>query len=155
MGQDLVDDDLEDQRRRQGEDLNEQGRREHVAERPAVTPDGRQEPTHAERFRVDAGSADATGDKQRLSAALAGKLLERNLHRPMADRVDEPAKAGRDATRVDAKPAASEPDDRRSRHPAHPLGVCASDQTGPQANLLRGAYEIEFVGFAAPSASSR
>ena len=48
VGQHLVDDDLEDQRRRESEDLNEQGRREHMPERSAIAPEGRQEPAHPE-----------------------------------------------------------------------------------------------------------
>ena len=61
--QHLVDDDLEYQRRRQGENLDEKGRREHMSERPAVPPDGRQEPAHPERFRIDAGAPDPAGDQ--------------------------------------------------------------------------------------------
>src|SRR5277367_253115 len=37
MGQNLVDDDLEEERRREGENLHEQRRGQHMAERPATS----------------------------------------------------------------------------------------------------------------------
>ena len=144
--QHLVDDHLENQRRRQGEDLDEQRRRQHMPERSAVAPEGRQEPAHPEGLRVDAGAADPAGDQKRLPPALARKLLERDLHHRMADRIDQPAKARRDAPGVDVKRAALQPNDRRGRHFLHPLRTRAGHQPRPQADLLGGANEIEFVG---------
>jgi hypothetical protein len=91
MGQHLVDDDLKEQRRREGENLHEQRRREHMAERTAVAPDGGHEPAHAELAWIDAGAADPAGDEQRLSADLARDLLDRRLAGGVTDRIDEPA----------------------------------------------------------------
>src|SRR5580704_2704652 len=74
VGQYFVDDDLKDQRRGQTEDLNEQRRRQHMSERPAIAPEGRQEPADAERPGADAGPPDAARDKERLAAGLAREL---------------------------------------------------------------------------------
>src|SRR5580658_5068242 len=63
MGQHFVDDDLKDQRRRYREELNEQGGGKHMAERMAIAPKRRQEPSEAERFRGDAGAPDAARNK--------------------------------------------------------------------------------------------
>ena len=79
VGQHLVDDHLEEERRRQGEDLHEQRRREHMAERTAIAPEGGQEPAHAELARIGAGAADPARDEQRLPADLARDVLERQL----------------------------------------------------------------------------
>ena len=81
MGQHLVDDDLEEQRRREGENLHEQRRRQHMAERTAIAPDGGQEPAHAELARIDAGAADPASDEKRLPADLARDVFERRLLR--------------------------------------------------------------------------
>ena len=71
MGQDLVDHHLEEERRGQGENLHEQRRRQHMAERTAIAPERRQEPADAELPRIDAGAADPSGEEQRLLASRA------------------------------------------------------------------------------------
>ena len=75
MGQHLVDDHLEEQRRRERENLHEQRRRQHMAERTAIAPDGGQEPAHAELARIDAGAADPASDR----AAPARRCRARGL----------------------------------------------------------------------------
>ncbi len=145
--QHLVDDHLENQRRRQGEDLDEQRRREHMPERLAVTPDGRQEPAHPERFRVDAGAPDPAGEQEeparhtRAQAPREGISVDR-----VTDRINQPAKTRWDAAGVDAKGAVLQPNNRRGRHFLHPLRTCARHQASPHADVLSGPYEIEFVG---------
>ena len=71
MGQHLVDDDLEEQGRCECEDLHEQRRGQHMAERTAIAPDRRQEPAHAELAGIDARAADPARDEQRLPAGQA------------------------------------------------------------------------------------
>jgi hypothetical protein len=63
MGQHFVDDHLEEQGRRESENLHEQRGGQHMAERTAITPDRGQEPAHAELARIDAGAADPARDK--------------------------------------------------------------------------------------------
>ena len=48
MDQHLVDDDLEEKRRQQREDLDEERGQQDLAERPAIAPDRREEPAEAE-----------------------------------------------------------------------------------------------------------
>src|SRR5580693_8393963 len=102
MSQHLVDDHLEEQRRREAENLHEQRRRKHMAERTAITPDGGQEPAHAELARVGAGAADPAGDQQRLPADVARAVLERRLWDSVPGRIDGPAEARRTAPTMDA-----------------------------------------------------
>ena len=90
MGQHLVDDHLEEQRRREGENLHEQRCGQHMAERTAIAPDGGQEPAHAELARIDAGAADPASDEQRLPADSAREIFERHLLDGVADRIDQP-----------------------------------------------------------------
>ena len=92
MGQHLVDHDLEEQGRRERENLHEQRGRQHMAEGTAITPDRGQEPAHAELARIDAGAADLASDEKRLPAAIARKVFERRFLNGMADRIDQPAK---------------------------------------------------------------
>ena len=92
MGQHLVDHHLEEQRRRERENLHEQRRRQHMAERTAITPDRGQEPAHAELARIDAGAADPASDEKRLPADVARKVFERRFLDGVADRIDQPAK---------------------------------------------------------------
>ena len=117
-----------------------------MSERPAIAPEGRQEPADAERPRADAGPSDAARDEERLAAGLARQLLERHLGRHVADRVDEPAETGRATAAEDGQRAALQPDDGRRRHSPHPLGVRAGHEPRPHADHLGGANEIEFVG---------
>ena len=149
VGQHFVDDDLKDQRRGQTEDLHEQGGGQHMTERPAIAPEGRQEPADAERPRADASASDATRDEKRVAVGLARELLERHLACRVTDRVDEPAKPGRAAAAENKQRAVLQPDNGGRRHSPHPLGVGAGDEPRPHADHLGSANEIEFVGLAA------
>ena len=94
IGQHLVDDHLEEQRRREGEDRHEQRHRQHMAERMAITPDGRAGPAHAERVRID--PAPPIRRAIRAPAAdIARDVFERRLLDGVADRIDESAKPRR------------------------------------------------------------
>ena len=73
VGQHLVDDDLEEQRRRQRENLNEKRRGQHMAERTAISPERRQEPADAERARADARAADPARDEQTPGRRFGGR----------------------------------------------------------------------------------
>ena len=64
----LVDDHLEKQRRREGENLHKQRCGQHMAERTTIAPDRGQEPADAELAWIDAGAADPASDEQRLPA---------------------------------------------------------------------------------------
>ncbi len=86
----LVDHHLEEQRRREGENLHKQRGRQHMAERTAIAPDGGQEPADAELARIDAGAADPARDQQRLPAGQAREVFERDLLDGVADRIDQP-----------------------------------------------------------------
>ena len=146
MGQDLVDDNLEEQRRRQGENLHEQRRRQHVAERTAIAPDGRQEPAHAEQPRIDASAADPAGDQQRLPADLARDALERRLAGGVADRIDEPAQPRRVAPGENDERAIGHSHDCRSGQRSQPFGGHLADQPRFEPDNPGGANEVGFVG---------
>ena len=120
-----------------------------MTERPAIAPEGRQEPADAERPRADAGASDATRDQKRVAVGLARELLERHLARRVTDRVDEPAEPGRAAAAENKQRAVLQPDNGRRRHSPHPLGVRAGDEPRPHADHLGSANEIEFVGLPA------
>jgi hypothetical protein len=79
MGEDLIDDHLEEQRRREAEDRYEQRRRQNMTERTAITPDGRQKPAEAEQARIGAGAADPASEQERAPADQARDVLERGL----------------------------------------------------------------------------
>ena len=148
MRQDLVDDDLEDQRRRQCEDLDEQRRREHMPERLAVAPQRRQEPAQAEHLRADAGPADTTGDEERATVGLPRQVFERQIGRRVGDRIDQPAQARRASPAVDVKRSALQPDDCGGGKLSHPALVDAGRQPGLQPDQFCAANEIELVGIA-------
>ena len=99
MGQHLVDHHLEEQRRREREDRHEQRRRQHMAERTAITPDRGQEPAHAEGVRIDPGAADPASDQERPPADIARDVFERRLLDGVADRIDAAGKAPTDCAR--------------------------------------------------------
>ena len=130
MGQHLVDDHLKEQRRREGENLHEQRRGQHMAERTAIAPDRGQEPAHAELARIDAGAADPASDEKRLSADLAREVFERDLLNGVADRIDEPAKPRRIAP-AEHHQRAVHADDRRRGQIAEPLGGDLRRPGGP------------------------
>ena len=148
MGQHFVDDDLEEQGRREGENLHEQRCGHHMAERAAIAPDGRQEPAHAELAGIDAGAADPASDEERLSAGQARKILKRQFLDGVADRIDEAAEPRRIAPPEHHQRAAGHPDDRRRGQSRKPLGGNLSDEAGSQSNMLGGPYQIGFIGLA-------
>ena len=148
--QDLVDDHLENERRRQREDLNEQRRRKHVAERLAIAPQRRQKPAQTELLRTDPGAADAACDQQHSSVRLARQLLKRDIGRGVAYRIDQPARAGSRPPAKDVKRSVPEANDRGRRDFSHSLFVYAGHQPGLQADHLRCSDEIEIVGGAIP-----
>ena len=147
MGQHLVDDDLEEERRREAENLHEQRRRQHMAERAAIAPDGGQEPAHAELARIGAGAADPARDQKRLSADPARDVLERRLLHRVADRIDEPAKPRRIAP-AEHHQRAVHAHDRRRGQGREPLGGHFGDQAGLEADEPGGANEVGFPGLA-------
>jgi len=146
MGQHLVDDHLEEERRRQGENLHEQRRRDHMAERAAIAPDGGQEPAHPELAWIDARAADPAGDEQRLPARLGRDVLEPPLLSRVADRIDEPAQPGGNAPGEHHERAVSHPHDRRGGQRRQALGGHLADQPGLEAQDPCGAHEVGFVG---------
>ncbi len=146
MGQHLVDHHLEEQRRRESENLHEQRGRQHMAERTAIPPDGGQEPAHAELARIDAGAADPASDEQRLPADVARKVFERGLLDGVADRIDQPAEPRRIAAAEHHERAARHADDRRRGQHRQPLGGDLRDQARLQSDEPGGADEIGFIG---------
>ena len=148
MGQHLVDDHLEEQRRGQGENLHEQRRRQHMAERTAIAPDGGQEPAHAEQARIDASAGDPAGDEQRLPADVARDVLDRRLVGGVADRIDKPAETRRIAPAEHHERAARRPHDCRRGQHRQPLGSHLADQPGLESDDPGGANEVGFVGLA-------
>ena len=148
MGQHLVDDHLEEQRRGQGENLHEQRRRQHMAERTAIAPDGGQEPAHAELARIDASAADPAGDEQRLPADVARDVLDRRLVGGVADRIDKAAETRRIAPAEHHQRAARRPHDRWGGQHRQPLGSHLANQPGLESDHPGGANEVGFVGLA-------
>ncbi len=146
MGQHFVDHHLEEQGRRESENLHEQRGGQHMAERTAIAPDRGQEPAHAELARIDAGAADPASDEKRLAADQARKLFERRFLDGMADRIDQPAEARRIAAAEDHERAAGHADDRGSGQGREPLGGDLRDQARFQSDELGGADEIALVG---------
>ncbi len=146
MGQHLVDHHLEEQGRRESENLHEQRGGQHMAKRTAIAPDRGQEPAHAELARIDAGAADPASDEKRLSADVARKVFNRRFPDGVADRIDEPAEPRRIAATEDHERAAGDADDRRSRQSREPFGGDLLDQASPHSDELGGADEIALVG---------
>ena len=146
MRQDLVDDHLEEQRRRQGENLHEQRRRQHVAERTAIAPDGRQEPAHAELAGICAGAADPASDEQRPPADFLRDVFERRFLGGVADRVDEPAEPRRAAPGENKQRAIGHTHDCRSGQRSQPFSGDLADQPGFEADDPGRANEVAFVG---------
>src|SRR5580692_2876873 len=117
-----------------------------MAERTAISPDRRQEPAHAKLARIHAGAADPASDEKRLPADVARKVFKRRFLDRVADRIDEPAEAGRIAATEDHERAAGDADDCRSRQSREPLGGDLLDQASPQSDELGGADEIALIG---------
>ena len=147
MGQHLVDDDLEEERRREAENLHKQRRGQNMAERAAIAPDRRQEPAHPELARVGAGAADPARDQKRLSADPARDVLERRFLHRVADRIDEPAKPRR-IPPAEHHQRAVHAHDRRRGQGRKPLRGHFGDQTGLEADEPGGANEVGFPGLA-------
>ncbi len=146
MGQNFVDHHLEEQGRREGENLHEQRGGQHMAERTAITPDRGYEPAHAEPARIDAGAADPASDEKRPPADVARKVVKRRFLDAMADRIDEPAEPRGIAAPEHHERAAGHADDRRRRQGREPLGGNLLDQASPQSDELGRADEIALIG---------
>ena len=126
MGQHLVDDDLEEQRRDEREELHEQRGEQHMAERPPVAPDRGQEPAQPEGLRIDAGTGEAPGDEDHQRLHLVVELGLGELAGDARDGVDDAEGAGRKGGGIDdRRPGSKEEEGRASassadgRAPAH------------------------------------
>ncbi len=89
VDQNLVDHELEKDRRRQSEQLHEQRRDQHMGERPPEAHDRRPEPAEAEAVRIRAGPAEPTGHEDRQAGRERLRLRERNLLRRSRHRINE------------------------------------------------------------------
>ena len=73
MHEDLVHHHLEEQRREQGEELQDEGDEQDFAEQLAVLDDGRDEPTEVEA-REFAGERGARGEQDQIATPAGGKV---------------------------------------------------------------------------------
>ena len=89
VAQHLVDHHLEEQRRHEGEELDEERGQQHVGQRSAVAPDRGQEPAEAEALRVVADAPDPAADEQQLRLDLAQELRRREPPIDAGDGVDD------------------------------------------------------------------
>jgi hypothetical protein len=116
-----------------------------VKERPAVSPERRQEPESIECARADARSPETTRDEQNPASGLRDKVIGRQVGRSTADRIDDPLESGRPAPAEDGEGAVLEADDRRPRQTVETLDV-AGYQTRLHSDQLSGSDEIHLVG---------
>ena len=90
VNQHLVDHELEKDRRREREQLHEQGRDQHMGERAPVTHDRGPEPAEAEGLGIDACAREAPGDQDHFARGQGRYVLGGKLLRRPGDRIDEP-----------------------------------------------------------------
>src|SRR5476649_1367209 len=76
MSENLVDNDLKEQRCDKGEDLQEKRGDENMSERLAVTPDRRQEPVESKCARADTRPADLARQHDHLGLNLLKECIE-------------------------------------------------------------------------------
>ena len=88
--QHLVDDELEKERRRQREKLNEKRSGDDLRQRPAIAQERGQEPSEAEGVGIGAGAAETAGDENDLAGRQSRDLLDACLPDFLADRFDQP-----------------------------------------------------------------
>src|SRR5579883_3056246 len=95
MDEHLVDDQLKEQRRREGENLQEEGGDEHIGQRLAIAPDGRQEPAETKRLRLDPSAAETTRDEDDAAVPKLDHFVRADDLGDAVDRIDDPERIRR------------------------------------------------------------
>ncbi len=137
----LVDHELEGQRRRQPQQLDEERGHQHVGERAPVALDRRQEPGQAE-LHLFGRHLQALGDQHDLAVEPFQDFLDRQILLPARHRVHHAEPARRLLHAEHGPVAAPQPDQRRHRQAAQPLGVRVPHQPRLEADQLRRAHQI-------------
>ena len=142
VDQHLVDDELEEDRRRQREHLHEQRGDDDLGERLAIAHDRGQEPAEAERGRIDAGAGEAAGDQHHRAAGQRRRFVERQVARG-ARRAGRSAGPTLDRRRGEnGEAAGGERDQRRIGRRVEALGAISGQQPRLEIEPLGGAHEV-------------
>ena len=155
VGQHLVDDHLEEQRRDEAEDLQEQRGDQHVAERPAVSPQRGQEPPESEGFRVRTLAAESPRQQDGGAGRSGEQLHRREVLVGFGDGVDEAVAldaGGVVGARRQHGEAGRRRQDGRERHRRQAFGVERPDRPRAQAEDPRAALDVGRRGAAADQA---
>jgi len=149
MGQHLVDDHLEEQRRDEGENLHEERSDQHMGERLAVAPQRGREPQEAEGARIDSGAAELPRHEDQHGIGFGLQFVERQFARDPGDGIDDAEFSRRCLAAKNAIAAGPEPQDRRNRRAGQTRGRRVFDHARLEADHLRRADEIPAVGLGA------
>lgn len=145
MRQHLVDDDLEEKRRDQCEELDEQRCDQHMSEGAAVAPDRRQEPAKTECCRISARSAEAPLNQDEPSAREPQQFGGIDIAAGKIDRIDEPKAPFAGFAAEDGEGTIREAGDCRHRHRSDTAGR-RGNRPGFEADQACGSQEVVGTG---------
>lgn len=134
MRQNLVDDHLEEQRRHQRKDLDDEGGDQHMAEGTPIAPDRRQEPAEPEILLRGAGASETALDEDELARGQSEKLLGVDIAGGKIDGVDQPITTLGGRAGEDCEGAILQGDKCRRRKSRQPFGVICPDDARLQAD---------------------
>ena len=146
MHQHLVDDQLEEDRRHQGEHLQEQRGDDHFGERLAIAQQRRQEPAEAERIGIDPGAAEPARHQQRLAAGDLREFVERHFARGAQNRIDDSRPLFGCGDREDGERPALHADDDRQRQFGETIGVDLAQDARLQPDQIGAAHQVFDIG---------